>query len=248
MTLDWEPVRPAWREARGPTMRPPSRLRTRILLVLVAGGMGLLVGLQASGRDSAESRLAAESTDDLTLILSDLNAEADRLARQVSSLRVRETRLRSAATREDVLVEEVQAQLEDLQVLSGVVPATGPGLVLTITDPMRSVRWDALLDLVQELRDAGAEAIAIGPVRVVAATWLGPVRNGVTVGGTVVRGPYEVRAIGDARGLREALAIPGGPLSVLGSQPGVVLAVAQDRDLSVPALQQEMAFRYARPA
>ena len=47
-------------------------------------------------------------------------------------------------------------------------PATGPGIVLTISDPERKVDAPTMLDTVQELRDAGAEAIQIDDVRVVA--------------------------------------------------------------------------------
>ena len=248
MTLDWEPVRPAWREARGPTMRPPSRLRTRTLLVMVAVLVGLLVGIQASDRGSSTGRLEAESVEDLTRILADLNAEADRLARDVAALRVQEARLGSEAGREDLLIEEARARLADLQVLAGAVPAAGPGLELRVTDPRGSVTWEQLLDTVQELRDAGAEAIAIGEQRVVASTWLGPVRGGVSVGGTAVSAPYRIRAIGDGRAIQEALEIPGGPLTVLRAQPGVSAEVSLERRLTLPALQGERAFRYARPA
>ena len=248
MTLDWEPVRPAWREARGPTMRPPSRLRTRTLLVVVAVAVGLLVGIQAGERGASAGRLESESVEDLTRILSDLNAEADRLAREVAALRVREARLGSEAGREDLLIEEARARLEDLQVLAGVVPATGPGLELRVTDPGGSMTWDQMLDTVQELRDAGAEAIAIGQHRVVASTWLGPAQGGVSVSGTTVRSPYVVRAIGNGAAIREALEIPGGPLTVLRAQPGVIVEVSLERRTTLPALQGERAFRYARPA
>ena len=248
MTLDWEPVAPAWREARGPTMRPPSRLRTRALVAVVAAVMGFLVGVQAREQGGSEGRLAAESTEDLTRILSDLNAEADRLARDVSALRVREAQLRSAAGREDVLLEQAREELADLQVLAGIGVAVGPGVVVHIADPRGAVPWDGLLDTVQELRDAGAEAVAVGPVRVVASTWLGPARRGVNVGGTVVRAPYDVSAIGDGRVIREALEIPGGPLAVLAAQPGVEVDVAEEQEIRVPPLRRQRAFRYARPA
>ena len=41
---------------------------------------------------------------------------------------------------------------------------------MTITDPEGEIERGALLDTVQELRDAGAEVIQVGPVRVVAQT------------------------------------------------------------------------------
>ena len=58
-----------------------------------------------------------------------------------------------------------------LRILTGTVAATGPGVTLTIDDPDGSVTAATLLDGVEELRDAGAEAIEINDsVRVVAST------------------------------------------------------------------------------
>ena len=87
--MDWGEPSSRTRERRGPTMRPPSRLQTRIALVLVAAAVGFLVGVQARSSEQASNRLAAESPEDLTRILADLNAEADRLAEEVSDLQVR---------------------------------------------------------------------------------------------------------------------------------------------------------------
>src|SRR5581483_12106297 len=50
-------------------------------------------------------------------------------------------------------------------VLAGTLPATGPGIRLDIGDPGRHVRANLLLDALEELRDAGAEVIQVGPVR-----------------------------------------------------------------------------------
>ena len=54
--------------------------------------------------------------------------------------------------------------------LAGTVPVTGPGLVVTVEDPNGSVTYDTLIDIVQELRDAGAEAVAVNDIRIGVAT------------------------------------------------------------------------------
>jgi uncharacterized protein YlxW (UPF0749 family) len=229
-------------------MRPPSRLQTKIAAGLVAAAVGFLVGIQVGERGSTHARLASERPEDLTRILADLNEEADSLGRQVAALRVRLLRYRSSSQSDELARRDLQETVGDLQVLSGVVPAEGPGIRITIDDPHGDVTWDALLDLVQELRDAGAEAIAINRSRVVASTWLGPGDGGVAVDGRTVAAPYEVVAIGAAEGMREALGIPGGPLTVLEALPEVRAEVAVAEALRVPALRHEITFQYARPA
>ncbi len=248
MSVDWgaRGARP-WREVRGPHMRPPSRLRTKALLVLVAGAVGFLVGVQAREAGERAGRLAYETPEDLTRILADLNAEADRLGAELAALRVKQTKYGAAGGREDVVLEDAREQLADLQVLAGTTPVHGPGLSLTLADQGGRVTWDQLLDLVQELRDAGAEAIAVGGARVVASTWLGPGNGGVAVDGTVVRPPYRLDVVGDARAIEEALRIPGGPLTLLESQ-GAGVTIASRKDLRLPALRRTISFRYARPS
>lgn len=233
---------------RRPTMRPSSRTQTKIALVVVALAVGLLVGVQAGRQDEGAARLAAESPEDLARILSDLNAEADQLARQVADLRLKLFQYEGTAEREDLALRDARKTLRDLQVLAGTTDVRGPGVAVEIGDQMGRVSWEPMLDLVQELRDAGAEAIAVNDVRVVASTWFAPREAGITIDGEQLVPPYLIQAIGDPPSLREALGIPGGPILLIEAQPGVTITIEERGRMRLPALRREIAFRYARPA
>lgn len=224
-----------WYGGRRPSMRPPARIESRVALVAVALAVGFLVAVQTLGEDAPLSRLAAERPEDLTRILADLGSEADELTRQVAELRVRLSRYRGSARSEDVAIRDARESLADLEVLAGTVPVRGPGVTLEVGDPQAQVGWDAVLDLVQELRDAGAEAIAVGEVRVVASTWFGPAPGGVAVDGRTVRAPYRIAAIGPTDELAEALRIPGGPLTVIEALPAVAVDLRDADELTLPA-------------
>ncbi len=229
---------PHWFGGRRPSMRPPARIESRLALAGIAVLVGFLVAVQATGDGSPSSRLSAERPEDLTRILADLGSEADELTRQVAELRVKLTRYRDTARGDDAAVRDARQSLDDLEVLAGMVPVTGPGVTIEILDPEGRVGWDSVLDLVQELRDAGAEAIAIGDVRVIASTWFGPSqRGGVVADGRRVEPPYVLSAIGPGEDLLEALGIPGGPLTVIEAQPGVTIGLRQADELSLPAAE-----------
>jgi uncharacterized protein YlxW (UPF0749 family) len=237
-----------WLGGRRPSMRPPPRIQSRLVIAAVALGIGFLVAVQVVGSDRTPlSRLAAERPEDLTRILADLNDEADRLARQVSALRVKLLRYRGSARAEELALRDATETLADLQVLSGQVAVEGPGLKIVIDDAARKVGWEALLDLVQELRDAGAEAVAVADVRVVASTWFGPAEGGVLVDGRRVSPPYELAVIGPPDGLEAALDIPGGPLSVIAALSRVDVEVRSAERLTLPPTAAPVSFRYARP-
>ena len=225
-----------WAGGRRPSMRPPARIESRIALAAVALAVGFLVAVQVTGGEPPLSRLAAERPEDLTRVLADLGAEADALTREVAELRVRISRYRGSARDEDIALRDARDALADLQVLSGVTPVEGPGVVVALEDPEARVGWESMLDLVQELRDAGAEAIAVGDVRVVASTWFGPAQDaGLVVDGSTLAPPYEVSAIGPGEEMAEALGLPGGPLTVIGAQPGVGVEVLVEERLTLPA-------------
>ena len=224
-----------WLGGRRPTMRPPPRIQSRAAIAVVALAVGFLVAVQAAGSgDRPLSRLAAERPEDLTRILADLNDEADQLARETAELRVKLARYQGSARSDELAIRDARKALADLQVLTGTVAVEGPGVVVRVEDDGGRVGWEVLLDIVQELRDAGAEALAVNGRRVVASTWLGPADGGAVVDGTRIEPPYELEAIGPSDVIAEALDIPGGPLSVLSALPGVSAEVREVEGLLLP--------------
>lgn len=231
-----------------PTIRPPRTRRTRLIAAVVALAVGFLIGVQVAREGEEGIRLAAETPADLARILADLNAEADQLAQQVAALHLQLFQYRTAASSDDVAVEDAKKALADLQVLAGIVPVEGPGVRVTVIDPNRRVGWELLLDLVQELRDAGAEAIAIGGFRVVASTWFGPAERGVRIDGHRLIPSYEVVVIGSSGAIREALGIPGGPVALLEGHPGVEVDIRSEDEVALPAVDRDIRFDVATPS
>lgn len=114
-------------------------------------------------------------------------------------------------------------------------------------DPAGAFEYELLLDLVQELRDAGAEAIAVNGRRVGARTAFSSRRGQVAVDDQVVSAPYEVVAIGDPATLEVGLRIPGGAADTLGALQGVTVEVERRGEVLVPALEHPPSFTVATP-
>jgi len=117
---------------------------------------------------------------------------------------------------------------------------------MTISDPGAKVTPPLLLDAIEELRDAGAEAIQVGSARVVASSYFGQAGSGIEVDGTTVTDPYVILAIGDPQTLSSAMQIPGG-LSENVRQLGASITITQSTELVVGALHTLREPRYARP-
>ena len=118
--------------------------------------------------------------------------------------------------------------------------------MLTISDPDRKIDAPTMLDTVQELRAAGAEAIQIGDVRVVADTWFADTDAGLSVSGVEVTPSYVIRAIGDANTLAGAMEIPGGVTATVRRAGGDADVQIED-EVKVDALLTPTSPQYARP-
>ena len=116
-----------------------------------------------------------------------------------------------------------------------------------ISDPTRGVDAATLLDTIEELRDAGAEAIQINSVRVVASTYFVDRPTGVSVDGQALTSPYKITAIGDPRTIAAALRIPGGVVETIRGVGGDV-TIDERNSVTVSVLHAPKTPQYARPA
>jgi uncharacterized protein YlxW (UPF0749 family) len=222
--------------------------RGQVIVALLCGllGFGLVTQVHAT---SSTSGLGAARTDDLLGILSDLNSRGDRLRAEIDQLETSEQRLRSGTGQDSAALRAARDRAATLGILTGTLAAKGPGVILTVNDPRGQVNAAVLLDAVEELRDAGAEALQLSGVRIVASTAItDAVGGGVDVGDRRVAGPYRLAAIGDAGTLAGALAIPGGVLDTVDRRPGAHAVVTRSVHVTITALQPLQEPRYARPA
>jgi uncharacterized protein YlxW (UPF0749 family) len=213
------------------------------LFVLLGFGAALQV------RSTAESDgLSTARESDLVRILDDLTARNQRLAAEAQDLRATRDRLASGGDTSTTALDEARRREQTLGILAGTVPAQGPGIVLTVSDPAGKVDAATLLDAIEELRDAGAEAMQLGSVRVVAQTALVDGAPGsVTVDGARLSPPYTLIAIGDPKTMSGALRVPGGVLEMLANL-GASGVVSERDTVGVDALKPASTPLYARPA
>jgi uncharacterized protein YlxW (UPF0749 family) len=240
-----DPQRGGWRRLGAALRARPGR--GQVIAALLCGLLAFGVVAQAH-TTSGGGGVTATRTQDLLTILADLQGRADRLRTQIADLRLAQARLAVGGAGTDAALVEARRRAQTLGIVTGTIGARGPGVVLTVADPRGSVHADVLLDAIEELRDAGAEALQLSGVRVVASTALVDGSGAVVVDGSRIRPPYRLAAIGDPRTLASALGIPGGVLDTVAAQPGAHATVTTSPSVSVTALRPLTTPRYARPA
>ncbi len=183
-------------------------------------GFAIAVQLRANSNGDALSGLRE---DDLIGILDNQNARADGLRQQITDLQNNLADLRNTGDRSAAARRQATQQAEELGILLGTLPATGPGVRVVVTDPGGKLNGEDLLDVVEELRGAGAEAIQFGTVRVGTSSSFEGAGGALTVDGSHLRAPYTVLAIGDAKTLDTALNIPGGVAATVRAAGGALV-------------------------
>lgn len=217
--------------------------------------IGLLVGLLAFGavqqvRTDDDVLLDRARRTDLVQILDGVTQRADRLEEEIAEAEEMRAELDSGVDSGQAAREQAAEREEQLGILAGVEPASGPGVQITITDPDREIQPTTALAVLHELRAAGAEAMQIHgdngtSVRMVASTHVSAADGGLSVSGQALQPPYVIDAIGDPRNLEQAIAFV--PALSDGDGAGDV-TITDFSELTVDTLHEPEEAEYARPA
>ncbi|MFI7310316.1 DUF881 domain-containing protein [Streptomyces hygroscopicus] len=223
---------------------PPRLTRAQLIVALLLFGLGLGLAIQVRSTNE-NSVLRGARQEDLVRILDELDSRTQRLQDEKRRLENQRTELENSSDQAEEARKQTLQKEQQLGVLAGTVAAQGPGITITIDDSHGSVESDMLLDTVQELRAAGAEAIQIGDVRVVAGTYFSDSGGAIQVDGRKVTRPYVVKVIGKPEDLEPALNIPGGVVQSLEKEQATV-SVRREKKIVVDALRSAKRPDYAR--
>ena len=107
----------------------------------------------------------------------------------------------------------LQKELKETNDLLGRNSVTGEGIVIKMSNTVTNrVNTEDLLELVNLLKNAGAEAISINEQRIVYDSYIADLtdENYITVKGQRITAPYTIKAIGDSTKLESTLLGNGG--------------------------------------
>src|SRR3989442_12561821 len=179
-----------------------------IATAIVALFLGVLAATQFRSQDVYSRSLQLETPSSLTTVIANLSDRNNELRNEIFDLR------RDLATAQDSVasgsgtLSEAARQLAQLRVFSAQSAVAGPGVAVKIDGPFDE---RALSDLVNELRNAGAEAIAVNETRIGPRSYFtGAADRAIAVDGRPVQGPWTVRAIGSPDVVYVAMTRTGG--------------------------------------
>ena len=174
----------------------------------------------------------------------DLQSEAKKLASEVSDLRDKDTKMEASLSTQTGSTKVLNERLQEAKVFAGLTEVEGPGLVVTLRDSTKPpesfvqeqiIHDGDVLRIVNELWNAGAEAIAVNGQRVVMTTSIRCVGSTILVNNTPVASPIAIRALGDAATMQGALNLPAGVLAEIRTIDPAMVQLAPVKAMRLPA-------------
>lgn len=165
-------------------------------------------------------------------------------------------KLREDASKDNDDSINLSETLEDYNNLLGYTELIGKGVIITLKDGDSAITKGLatnyivhdgdLLEVVNALKNAGAEAISINGQRIISSTPITCAGNIIKINGEKIGAPYEISAIGLTSKLYGAVTIPGGYLEIL-TNAGVKVEIEQieKNNIKIPKYEGIYKFEYA---
>ncbi len=219
-------------------------IKAKLLVFFVFLVLGLMISTQFKNTEQQKNIYSAR-VDDLSERLKMAEAEKKQLAAELESLRNDQGNMVG------------HNELARLRILSGAVPLKGKGIEITLDDSklqksgqdnpnLYLIHDEDLLQVLNELRAAGAEAIAINDQRIVATSEIRCTGPTVSINNHQSSPPYVIKAIGNSKNMLSALKLRGGVLETFEFW-GIQVKIERFDNLEVPAFDDRYGYEFAKP-
>lgn len=216
----------------------------QLSLTILCFFLGLLLVAQFRiQRITGGSLLSASSADQLAIISSLVENNA-RLREEMEALEEQLSEYQQATGR--TMLEALVEELNKVRIINGLVEVSGAGVEVGIDGPIGVLD---VQDLINELRNAGAEALTINSERVNLYSVIAATEGGViTVNGVELSRPYILQTIGDPETIETALLRSGGLIAALErNYEGLIVSVVRRGRMVLPVYRGAIEFVYASP-
>jgi uncharacterized protein YlxW (UPF0749 family) len=180
----------------------------KVLLFLTAIFLGVFIALQSSSFEAVTDDFLRENKVDIFQEIKILRDKNKDLENEVSSLNENLDLL----SNQNSALAAIEDEIVKYKKLSGDFPIFGPGIQIKISGGL-SIPW--VIDLTNELFNAGAEAVSINNIRITAKSngFDAMPKGKILINGVQLTPPYVFSAIGEPSVLENILTLPGGIFS-----------------------------------
>ena len=214
---------------------------SRLSLIIVCLLLGVLLVAQFRTQRRITAALLSTSSTDQALIVSNLVESNAELREEVEALRSQLRRYQEAEGQG--VLQTLVDELNRIKIVNGLVEVSGPGVEVRIEGRVSVLDMQ---DMVNELRNTGAEAIAVNGQRLIASSVIASDGTGMIINGVRISEPYIFQAIGHQETMARALTRKGGLIALLKAHyEGLDITVSKRDKIVLPIYRGSFEFKYA---
>lgn len=194
----------------------------------------ITVQLRVSSLSESESS-QTKITDKLKDEIFRLNDENVKLAEKFQNTTSELDDARNQAAQNDSSSKDTSELIKKYTIVSGKTDVTGQGIIIKYKPSDNEAKADMvkdLRDIVNEIKNAGAEAIEINNQRIVGTTAIEMVKNKIEINDTEVSEDFTIKAIGDSNLMYSGLIRPGGTIENI-RESGVSIEINSENTIKI---------------
>jgi len=231
-----------------------------IVVGLLALCIGLVLAVQVSTTAGTEQGglVPLAKLKGYEVALKQIQDEKEAAVAELMELESRLAAIEKETADEDVLISGLVMDIEKYRMAAGLLDVKGPGVLVTIKDPVITdeylddvsvitYRSELLLELVNKMKEAGAEAISINEQRIVQTTEISLAGDNININGSATAPPYYVKAIGNPDTLSNALSIRSGIIETMKKKNNLTVDIETKDEIVIPRYTGTIGFKFAQP-
>lgn len=232
-------------------------IKDKVIIAIVCMALGVVLSIQfriVQGNKGA--LLPNQKSTELSNELKKVQDEKEGLLRELAQLEQQLSDFQNSASKENVLIKNLNQELDKYRVIGGFKDVRGPGVIVTVDNPPKDANFNAdvnivyeyelLLSLINELKAAGAEAVSVNDQRLISTSEIRSAGNAININAVPQKPPYIVKAVGNKDTLDGALNQVFGIVSILRDHRYLVSVQKQD-DISIVRYKDVVKLKYAQP-
>lgn len=219
------------------------KINKPLILCIICFLLSFAITLQVRLTNKSESNASREKiSSDLKDKIFELSNDNEKLVKKLETVEKRLEVVRSGAAENDTSNKEKSELIKKYNAIEGKSDEKGPGIIIRYYPNENKVNGETvgnaditkdLLDIVNELRNAGAEAIAINNIRITNTSAIEMVKNDIVVDEVKISKPFTIETIGNAEIMNSSLIRPGGTIELI-KRDRAKIELAISKEVNIP--------------
>lgn len=232
-----------------------NKLSNQIAIAIICIILGFMLSVQLKTVEAYKNTSKNPRIDELAVQVNSLTAEKEKLLAANVELSQKLQNIRN----ENAAMDDLREELIKANMNAGFLSLEGPGIILTLNDSVQPAGGSGaanpntllvhdydLLQILNEIKASGAEAISVNNERVIATTEVRCAGTTILINWKKIAPPFVIKATGDPKLLESGLNIKNGYLDSLRFS-GIQVDLQISDKVDIPAYQGAFNFVYSAP-